>query len=96
MGDLNATEESEVVQTFLTRGFSSAFPSLHPGDETGTFNGFQDPSGGERIDHILSGPGIHSLKAAIVGKPVDGVWPSDHFPVVATISTRGPTGHPQS
>ncbi len=88
MGDLNAREDSEPLGVFFDLGYRSAFPLLHPGSELGTFNGFRDPSGGERIDHILLTPALQPLQAEIIDERVDGVWPSDHFPVVAVLSFR--------
>ncbi len=86
LGDLNAGERSNPLGVFFQHGFESAFLKLHPASETGTFNGFQDPSGGDRIDHILLGPGLEPRRAEIIGGPVNGVWPSDHFPVVVVIA----------
>jgi endonuclease/exonuclease/phosphatase family metal-dependent hydrolase len=44
-----------------------------------------------RIDHVLalseSGTGrVEALDAFVVDQPVDGVWPSDHFPVVVDVT----------
>ncbi len=85
MGDLNAGEASPPLEVFFESGFRSAFPTLHPQSEAGTFNGFRDPSGGDRIDHILMDPRIDPLQAEILNDQANGVWPSDHFPVVAVL-----------
>lgn len=85
MGDLNAGEGSPPLGVFFESGFRSAFPTLHPGSEVGTFNGFQDASGADRIDHILLDARIDPLEAEILDDQVNGVWPSDHFPVVGVI-----------
>ena len=87
MGDLNAGEDSEPLSVFLGLGYRSAFPMLHPETELGTFNGFRDPTGGRRIDHILLDSRIEPRRAEIVNDSVNGIWPSDHFPVVAVLST---------
>jgi len=87
MGDLNAGEESAPLKAFFEQGYRSALRSLHPDSRLGTFNGFQDPSGGDRIDHILLDPRLGALRAEILDHPSEGVWPSDHYPVVATVST---------
>lgn len=88
MGDLNAGENSEPLGIFFRLGYRSAFPELHPESPMGTFNGFRDPSGGERIDHILLSPRIILRKAEILDGRVGEVWPSDHFPVTAVIANR--------
>jgi endonuclease/exonuclease/phosphatase family metal-dependent hydrolase len=91
MGDLNAGEDSPPLHVFFDLGFRSAFSTLHPGNELGTFNGFQDPSGGDRIDHILLDPRVQPVEAEILDSRVDGAWPSDHFPVVAVLRSAWPT-----
>lgn len=85
MGDLNADESSGPLRVLLTGGFRSAFTELHPSDELGTFNGFSDPTGGRRIDHILVGPGLVVMRATILDDRPGGLFPSDHFPVTARI-----------
>lgn len=82
MGDLNAGEESEPLDVFFGLGYRSAFPLLHPEKEIGTFNGFRDPSGGGRIDHILLDPRLEPRLAEIVSERDGEIWASDHFPVV--------------
>ncbi|MCK5652416.1 MAG: endonuclease/exonuclease/phosphatase family protein, partial [Gemmatimonadetes bacterium] len=91
MGDLNAGEDSDPLRAFFDRGYESAYRELHPGEQTGTFNGFRDPSGGRRIDHILLSSGLEPRRAEIVDGQIDGAWPSDHFPVAAVVSTSGGT-----
>jgi endonuclease/exonuclease/phosphatase family metal-dependent hydrolase len=88
MGDLNAGEDSDPLRVFFDMGYRSAFPTLHPESEQGTFNGFRDPSGGDRIDHILLAPGLEASQAEIPDGMVGGVWPSDHFPVTAVVEVR--------
>jgi endonuclease/exonuclease/phosphatase family metal-dependent hydrolase len=86
MGDLNTNEESRPLQELSEVGYRSAILMLHPETTLGTFNGFQDPSGGSsRIDHILVGSGLRPLDAAILDERDGDLWPSDHFPVVATV-----------
>lgn len=87
MGDLNAGEGSGPLRVFREMGYRSAFPTLHPGSDLGTFNGFRELSGGERIDHILVDARLEVLHAAILDEAPGGVFPSDHYPVVAVIRT---------
>ena len=88
LGDLNAEEDSEPLGVFFGLGFRSAIRILHPESRAGTFNGFRDPSGGGRIDHILLDSRLTPLEAEIVDDKAGNVWPSDHFPVKAAISSR--------
>ncbi len=86
MGDLNAGEGSDPLRVFFEKGYRSAYSTLHPDSVLGTFNGFRDASGGDRIDHILLAPGLEARQAEIMEGRVEGVWPSDHFPVTAVLS----------
>jgi endonuclease/exonuclease/phosphatase family metal-dependent hydrolase len=53
--------------------------------ESGTFHGFTGTATGARIDWILHRPGPVTVDATIVTTAVDGRYPSDHFPVTATV-----------
>jgi endonuclease/exonuclease/phosphatase family metal-dependent hydrolase len=90
MGDLNAPEGSDPLSLFLDEGFRSAFTHLHPHSPMGTFNGFRDPTGGDRIDHILLDRRLEPVHAEILDDVVEGLFPSDHFPVVARVRPRTP------
>lgn len=85
MGDLNVPDDSEALRVFSELGYRSAVLKLHPDETLGTFNGFRDPTGGGRIDHVLVGPGLSAVASAILADRVDGLFPSDHFPVVAVV-----------
>jgi endonuclease/exonuclease/phosphatase family metal-dependent hydrolase len=85
LGDFNADEEAEPILAFVREGYRSAVLKVHPGIDLGTFNGFRDPSGGRRIDHILVDPKLEIRAAAILPAEEEGAWPSDHFPVTARV-----------
>ena len=87
MGDLNVPEEAEAMQVFFDAGFRSTVPTLHPDVALGTFNGFRDPDGGRRIDHILVTDEL-ILRAAEILDDRNGLFPSDHYPVVAVLRVR--------
>ena len=89
MGDLNAGEDSEPLHLLFQEGFRSAILTLHPEETLGTFNGFRDPSGGDRIDHVLVGLGLKATQARILDEHESDLWPSDHFPVTAVVSGGG-------
>jgi endonuclease/exonuclease/phosphatase family metal-dependent hydrolase len=88
-GDLNATETSTAVRTLiagpprLIDGYRQALPAA-AADEL-TFHGFQGTTLGSRIDFILHGPELVTRDAAIVRTSFQGRYPSDHYPVVATL-----------
>lgn len=89
MGDLNVEEGTEALEVFFESGYRSAFTTLHPESELGTFNGFRDPKGGGRIDHILLGAELEAWEAAILTHRTEEVWASDHYPVMAVVSLAG-------
>jgi endonuclease/exonuclease/phosphatase family metal-dependent hydrolase len=60
------------------------FRVLHPdAGDVGTFNGFKGNRRGEKIDYVLTMPGVKVLEAKILYDNVNGKFPSDHFPVWA-------------
>jgi endonuclease/exonuclease/phosphatase family metal-dependent hydrolase len=62
------------------------FRVLHPdAKDVGTFNGFKGNRKGDKIDYIFTLPGVKVLEAKILYDNVDGRFPSDHFPVWATL-----------
>ncbi len=78
------------------------FRVLHAGEATvGTFNGFSGKSDGDKIDAVFiadgrgeGGSGWDVLEAAIVRTNREGRYPSDHFPVTATLLWRSNGGAP--
>lgn len=58
-------------------------------EDLGTFNGFDDPSGGgpdKRIDWILGKGNLITNAIEIINDQRNGQFPSDHFPVIADIT----------
>jgi endonuclease/exonuclease/phosphatase family metal-dependent hydrolase len=88
-GDFNTGEKNAATVAMTTR-FSDSFRLLHPqADEVGTFNGFKaGQTRGEKIDYIFVEPGADVTRAEILRTSRDGRYPSDHFPVVATVRLR--------
>lgn len=87
MGDFNAGEANAAIKSLEDTGLVHAYRAIHP-DETqvGTFNAFTGTSDGEMIDHIFVSPTIDLLDADIDHTNDNGRYPSDHYPVWATIS----------
>ncbi|WP_055524366.1 endonuclease/exonuclease/phosphatase family protein [Streptomyces graminilatus] len=53
----------------------------------GTFNAYRPPKpGGRRIDWILTSPGVTTNWAAVNTFSVNGLYPSDHMPVQASLT----------
>jgi endonuclease/exonuclease/phosphatase family metal-dependent hydrolase len=87
-GDFNAGEDNPAVQTMVAgKAFVDTFRVVHPDEkQVCTFNGFKaERIDGPKIDYVFVQPGTEVLSAAIIRTARDGKYPSDHFPVVATI-----------
>ena len=101
VGDFNAAEDTstirylkgEVDRAYETTEYPPPSPQLHDtfrvvypdAIAVGTFNGFRGDRSRAKIDYVLVSDGIEVLSAAIIHASKDGRYPSDHFPVTATI-----------
>ncbi len=95
-GDFNAGEDNPAIR-FLrgqesrlegeeSPGLIDTFRRLHPdASPVGTFNGFTGERTGPKIDFILVSKSFEVLSAGIDRENRNGRYPSDHFPVTATI-----------
>jgi endonuclease/exonuclease/phosphatase family metal-dependent hydrolase len=96
MGDLNAPDDSKAVTELVGakgaagRRLLDSFRALHPErtDEESTFSAWNGRTGGSRIDFILHTDDFTPTAAAIVRTSYDGLWPSDHYPVTATLQLK--------
>lgn len=95
MGDLNVTKEQMAYRIL-------AEPDLHPGDVVlfdgfyhskyghhgpdTTWNGFREIMPNRRIDYIFVNEGFSVIQHGILADSRDGLFPSDHLPVLAEIS----------
>jgi endonuclease/exonuclease/phosphatase family metal-dependent hydrolase len=57
------------------------------GDQEATFHNFGGTTAGSRIDFILHSGDLRATEATIVHTKFGDRYPSDHFPVTATIDT---------
>ena len=82
IGDFNCLPDSEPVRELTDNGWK---PSLE--GDVGTFHSFTGNAGSRRIDLILV-PNEHTVEQAevITVGGERGIWPSDHFPVHATVT----------
>lgn len=86
MGDLNAGEDSAPLDALRAAGMRDAFRIVHPEARVvGTFNGFRGTRTGAKIDHILIDARFDVRSARIDRHHEDSRYPSDHFPVTATL-----------
>jgi endonuclease/exonuclease/phosphatase family metal-dependent hydrolase len=92
MGDFNAGEDNPAFQALIAAPAPGSAPlydtfrAVHPhARDTGTYHVFTGDRTGDRIDAILASPRWQTLDAEIVRFSRDGLYPSDHFPVTATL-----------
>ncbi|MBW3625927.1 MAG: endonuclease, partial [Armatimonadetes bacterium] len=58
----------------------------HPDEKVvGTFNAFRGETTGDKIDYIFITPEFEVKDAEILRANRDGRYPSDHFPITATL-----------
>jgi endonuclease/exonuclease/phosphatase family metal-dependent hydrolase len=96
MGDFNTPAVSKkggVYETLLTDGGLAdtwtAAPPGGRGEEYATWHDYAGPtSPGARIDWILTSPAFRTTSVKINTFAPDGEYPSDHFPVQATLELR--------
>jgi endonuclease/exonuclease/phosphatase family metal-dependent hydrolase len=98
MGDLNAPEDSTAVGELVGpegragRRLLDSFRALHPqrSPEESTFSAWNGRTTGSRIDFILHTDEFTPTAAAIVRTSYDDHFPSDHYPVTATLRLDAP------
>ncbi|MHC4927377.1 MAG: endonuclease/exonuclease/phosphatase family protein [Planctomycetota bacterium] len=54
-------------------------------EPVGTYHGFKGDAGGKKVDHILVTDDTEIIEVGIDKRAFGGQYPSDHFPVYATI-----------
>lgn len=94
LGDFNTNLSSTALRTLtgasvpggfqLADAYRKVFPSVGPNEAT--FHDFTGNQSGSSIDHILYSADVFTATAAnIVHTSFSGKYPSDHFPVTATL-----------
>ena len=87
-GDFNAAPSNPAMRALVEGGsLLDSFAVAHP-DETnvGTFNGFGERLQSAKIDAVLVSDQWRVDDARIIRPEEGGRYPSDHFPVTATLS----------
>ena len=97
MGDLNSGEANLAIKYLKANAkidgkanktpMRDAYRVAHPdATDVGTAHGFNGGTGGNKIDYIFV-PAKQTVHGAnIVHFNVDGRYPSDHFPITATVT----------
>ncbi len=89
-GDFNATPDNPAIAAFRQGPppLSDIWQLLNketPAAESGTFHSFTGKPDGPRIDYIFATGGVTPVEAAVLRNQTNGQFPSDHFPVRATL-----------
>lgn len=98
LGDFNCDEDSEPYHALINDeqgavlGLLDTYRQAHPDrtDQEATFHAFRGKTQGSRIDWILHGPDLQTLAAEIDTTHEGLKYPSDHFPVTATLQRAAP------
>jgi len=92
-GDFNAAPDNPAIAAMrqgppaLTDAWAALHQEAKPA-ESGTFHNFSGRRDGSRIDYIFTTPEFTATEAAILNQSPDGKWPSDHYPVRATLTLK--------
>lgn len=92
VGDFNAAARQNTTYDLLTTGenaFSDTWFAAKKriGPDVGTFHAYREPvPNGAHIDWILSRGPVTTHSTQVTTFAQNGQYPSDHFPVVATVS----------
>lgn len=89
-GDFNAGEDNPAITKLKADALRpvDTWRELHkdvPSEESGTSSGFGGKRNSAKIDYIFVPQGTKILDAEIIHRNEDGVFPSDHFPIRATV-----------
>lgn len=79
-GDFNASPKSASHNIFLENDYQDVFEDNH----SYTHHGFTGKQSGGHIDWILYKGDITPSSSEIISEQFTGIYPSDHFPVVAS------------
>lgn len=89
-GDFNAEPGNPAVRRLQAAGSPAPVSALSLASPTppGTFHGFTGRASGGPIDYIFLSPEWHVLKADVLTGDSVAPFPSDHFPVAATLRLK--------
>lgn len=90
-GDFNVTENSGAYKTIMAGAPTVKLADARYASVNGhfggssTFTAFKEPEPGRKIDYIFVREGIKVLEHGVLSDRWDGLWASDHLPVIAEI-----------
>jgi endonuclease/exonuclease/phosphatase family metal-dependent hydrolase len=89
-GDLNAAVDNPLHAEIKAAGFVDVWQALNAdvaAAESGTAHGFTGVTDWARIDYIYASPDWKPVASEIIRSSQNGIYPSDHFPVRATVES---------
>jgi len=93
-GDFNVGEGNSIIKYLKGKNITDRSPItlvdtfrvLYPDEKVvGTYNDFAGKSKGSKIDYIFVDSRTHISSASIIRTQTEGRYPSDHYPIIATI-----------
>lgn len=94
-GDLNSHEDTKAFATLVGndgpgRPLADSYREVHPqrAKDEASFDNWRGTTKGSRIDFILHTAEFAPSAAEIVRTNYEGLWPSDHYPVTATLTLK--------
>lgn len=93
LGDFNMTPDDPAMQPLLDSVGGAGLRDVAPEDPRGggTFHGFRGRPDGRRIDLLLASREFAAASAEIDRTSREGRFPSDHFPLRATLRLAAPS-----
>lgn len=89
MGDFNAGPTNPARIPFVEIGLRDSYLDIHSEQEDrGTFHAFSGRSNSGKIDAVLINDQWEVVEAEIMTTNRDGKYPSDHYPVTATLELK--------
>jgi endonuclease/exonuclease/phosphatase family metal-dependent hydrolase len=88
MGDFNAADSDPLHAAIQVAGFADVWRVANagtPAEESGTFHEFTGVTNRARIDFIYATTDLKIADSSIIRTSRNGNYPSDHFPVRATL-----------
>lgn len=85
-GDFNASKDSAAYEVLVDgRVLADAWRQANGTAGEPTYHAFGQPEALSAIDWVLASPPLRAATATVDRRQRDGIYPSDHFPVVATL-----------